>query len=207
AGSEHARHAARVCRLALLIGRGLMLTDGVLQDLGIAALVHDIGYSQPGGSFATHTSAGVRVLLRQRGFQHAKVRRLLAVLHHHRDWDAARPPSVLGRILRVAEDYDALTRKAGSALSPALALARMCADPGRLYDPLSRQALVNGLGRYPPGTWLQLADGRVACVRAPATGELDKPRCYCGQDMIDLAVEGDVARVLSGPPQDGGRAA
>ncbi|MCC7537910.1 MAG: hypothetical protein IT379_16920, partial [Deltaproteobacteria bacterium] len=42
AGSEHARHAARVCRLALLIGRGLMLTDGVLQDLGIAALVHDI---------------------------------------------------------------------------------------------------------------------------------------------------------------------
>ncbi|MCC7535562.1 MAG: hypothetical protein IT379_05090 [Deltaproteobacteria bacterium] len=41
---------------------------------------------------------------------------------------------------------------------------------------------------------------RVACVRAPATGELDELRCFCGQDVIDLAVEGDVARVLPRPP-------
>ncbi len=172
----HVAHALRVCRLALLLGRELGLSHGQLQDLGVAALLHDVGYAEaerpgaPPPDFDRHPSAGARLLLRQRGFHLSKVRRVRAVLGHHRPATGQRhPPSLLSRLLRVGEDYDTLVRRAG--LLPRDALARMTGAAGSAYDPLSLQAFVNALGACPPGTRVTLTDGRSGVVVAPGQGQ------------------------------------
>lgn len=168
ASGEH--HLLSVCSLSVALGRALGLSEAALSDLGVAAMMHDIGLCPgPGGA---HPESGVRPLLRQRGFHEAKVRRLLVALEHHvrhgsdaaRDWRTARP-SLFSRIVHIADDYDLLTaRRPGmpGGISPATALAAMWAARGREYDPQLLALFVQILGRYPPGTLLELADGRWA---------------------------------------------
>ncbi len=170
-----ARHLLRVAHLSLLVGTAARLPQDVLQDLGVAALYHDCGYAAGGPAgdqgvgFGEHPMAGARLLMRQHGFHEAKTRRVLVALQHHRDASAQPRPGLFGRIVRIAEDYDNLSRRSGT-LSPTMALAAMLKAAGRLYDPVLLQLLINALGAYPPGTLLQLEDGRMARSVAPTGG-------------------------------------
>lgn len=163
--SAYARHCRRVCALAVVLGRGVGLGIASLADLGVAAMFHDAGYATridgAPPTFAAHPVATLRVLLRQRGFHTAKLRRQLAAADHHRP--LAGSPSLFGRILHICDDFDTLTRARadGALFSPAVALRRMGSGAGSAYDPVLFQALVNAVGRYPAGTFLRLDDGRV----------------------------------------------
>ena len=191
-------HTLRVALIASLIGEGLGVSEEVLQDLGVAAMFHDVGYAaregavaakdgkpgQPGFAppFERHGAAGARLLLRQRGFHEAKIQRALATLQHHRDFiDPRGRPTLFARILRVAEDYDTMVtpRRGGPKLRPSEALGRLRAGARHAYDPVLVQILINRLGRFPPGMLLDLADGRVVRVvsvaRTPETWA--KPLC------------------------------
>jgi hypothetical protein len=178
----HVNHTLQVAALSLLIGSSLGLPDASLSDLGVAAMFHDVGYTSHDGISATkdnHTSKGVRALLRQRGFHEAKIRRMLVALQHHLPFNDDLKPSLFSRIIHIADDYDNLTRarEGGTAISPAVVLGRMMAAAGEEYDPVLMRLFVNRLGRYPPGTILQLDDGRwvvtTTGVRSPYT--FDKP--------------------------------
>jgi response regulator RpfG family c-di-GMP phosphodiesterase len=170
-----ARHLLRVAHLSLLVGTAAGLHPDALQDLGVAALFHDCGYAAGGHTGAgpvglrEHPMAGARLLMRQKGFHEAKTRRVLVALQHHRDANAQPRPGLFGRIVRIAEDYDTLSRRSGK-LSPTMALATMLKAAGTLYDPVLLQLLINTLGAYPPGTFLQLEDGRIVRSMAPGPG-------------------------------------
>jgi hypothetical protein len=189
----HVAHALRVCRLALLLGRELGLSHSLLQDLGVAALLHDVGYAETdrAGSgrapdLERHPSAGARLLLRQRGFHLSKVRRVRAVLGHHTAATGRRrSPSLLSRLLRVVEDYDTLVHRA--SLAPSDALARMMSASGKAYDALSLQAFVNVLGACPPGSRVTLTDGRAGVVMAPGRGARGYARPVV---MVDRKADG-----------------
>ncbi len=219
----HVRHTLHVTALALLIGKELQLPEAVLADLGVAAMYHDMGYTEKEDGFAPpferHGSCGARILLRQRGFHEAKIYRLLSCLQHHRDFDDDRTPSLFARILRIADDYDTMTRprREGPLLVPPDALASMWAQAGTYYDPLILQVFVNRLGRYPPGSILKLTDGRWGVVlcsnRGP--GLFDKPivriaRAADGEEpgefeMVDLSFEASIAEIvrpISDNPED-----
>jgi hypothetical protein len=204
---ELARHAVRVMRLALAIGSGAELPDRALQDLGIAALVHDLGYAQLArpelagkSSVKEHLGWGATVMLSQRGFHAAKIHRVLGILYHHHNYkDVKDVPSLFGRILRIAEDLDNLARRGG--MTPPVALGAMLGAVGSTYDPVLMQVAVNRLGRYPPGTRVQLDDGRVgtamSLVRSPS--QFERPRVLTDDgQLIDLATTslGRVAHVL-----------
>lgn len=210
----HASHAVEVAMVALLLGKAARLSSGALQDLGIAALIHDAGYLAPGvgegpAALARHSLEGARILLRQRGLSEAKLRRLRAVLEHHRDFaDAAARPSTFGAILRLAEDYVNVVRLYGAKVTRDAALGAMLKAGGRLYQPALAQLLVNALGRFPPGSLLELDDGRWGRSTAPARGAdlWDKPlvrlldpatRQPTG-GLVDLARGGAVRRALPG---------
>ncbi len=160
------RHLVSVANLALLLGKTLGLPSGALSDLGVAAMLHDVGYARGAGRDG-HAAAGARALARQRGFHEAKVRRLLAVLDHHQPYvpeDAAggETPSLFSRILRIAEDYDLLvgTRDASRRVPPAMALPALWAGRGGEYDPILLALFAQALGRFPAGSLLELSDGR-----------------------------------------------
>ena len=169
-GPPFAQHQVRVALLALLIGRGAGLPQGVMQDLGVGALYHDCGWATgAGGSPVSpegHPAAGAWQLLRQKGFHEAKTRRILATLEHHRDANVRPHPGLFGRILRIVEDYDTLSRR-GAPISPTMALARMLGAAGTRYDAVLLQLFINALGAYPPGTLLRLEDQTVVRVAAP----------------------------------------
>jgi hypothetical protein len=215
-GAPHASHAVTVAMVALLVGKTAGFRPALLQDLGLAALLHDAGYAGlapdvaagPQG-LARHPAEGARILLQQRGFHPAKLRRLRAVLDHHRDHVEPRGrPSALGQVLRLAEDYATLLRVHASRISPADALGAIAGAAGRTYNPVLAQVMVNALGLHPPGTLVELEDGRyarsVSPVRSPATFGAPLVRIYdlrtraLSAERHDLALEGAVRRVLPG---------
>lgn len=192
--TEHAGHAIRVCRLSLLIGRGIELRDAVMQDLGVTALLHDVAYAKEGTTLRSHSARGAALMLKQRGFHEAKVRRVLAILLHHRDYEGEDTPTLFARILRIVED-NLCAGRGEVVLSPCEALAAMCGEAGRFYDPVLLQVLINRLGRYPMGTELVLDDGRRLRVSGLVSSAeaWDRP---CGEgasgETIDLATEPSV---------------
>ncbi len=212
--APHAIHATEVAMVALLTARTAGFSTGFVQDLGIAALVHDTGYLTRGvgdgpGAFARHPLEGARVVLRQRGFHEAKVRRLRAILEHHRDFatPGARPTPG-GAILRLAEDYVNVARLYGARVLRADALGAMLKAAGTLYHPVLAQVLVNALGRHPPGTLLELEDGRFARVAAPARAPdlwerplvrgIDPRTRQLSPEIIDLAKGPRIRRAVPG---------
>jgi hypothetical protein len=152
-----------------MLGLALGLPKAALSDLGVAAMLHDVGYLGP-TTREGHALAGTRLLLRQRGFSEAKIRRLLAVLEHSADYlDMSHydeSPSLFARILRVAEDYDlmATPRPGRESMSPAQALATLWAGRGKSYDPILVTLFAQVLGQFPPGTLLELTEGSWAVV-------------------------------------------
>ncbi len=220
------RHTLRVTRLCLALAQAVGLSDEAIQDLGLAAMFHDVGYAAREGArpasagdpgepgypppYERHPGAGARLLLRQRGFHEAKIRRALATLEHHRDYDdPAGKPSLFARIIRIAEDYDNLTRGDGGQMPPVVALGAIQAGAGTRYDPVLARAFANAMGRYPPGTRLELADGRIVRSVSLARDKRTwgRPVCRLVTDAnmvpappdappIDLAREGQVIGVL-----------
>lgn len=171
------RHLLSVCQLSLLLGRELGLSEAQLSDLGVAALLHDVGYLTSQDPIG-HALAGARLLMRQRGFGEAKLRRLRAVLEHH---DGERPGSQRGRatslfarILHVADQYDLLVAPRHGTLdrsvAPATALARLWAGRGGRFDADLVALFARALGLYPAGTLLELVDGSWAVVERSGTG-------------------------------------
>jgi hypothetical protein len=203
AGTAHGRHAVRVMRVALAVGRAACLADRTLQDLGIAALVHDVGYASLGPaspdrpSVKEHLGAGVKVMLAQRGFHAAKIHRILGILYHHHSYkDVKEVPSLFGRILRIAEDLDNLVHRGG--FTPPAALASMVTVAGTLYDPALLQLAVNSLGRFPPGTLVELEDGQRATVVSLVRGSsFERPVVMLqnGQ-LVDTVESARIARVI-----------
>lgn len=229
--TQFGAHVVRVSRLCLIVGRGVGLSDEALQDLGVAAMFHDMGYGAREGSepatattpaiegyappFERHAAAGARLLLRQRGFHPAKIQRILSTLQHHDDFSSERGvPSVFARIIRIAEDFDNMIRSNGGAMTSGDALARMVPHAGTRYDPTLLQVFINALGKYPPGTMMLLEDGSIAVSIGVCRSKesFDKPVVRVVRDasgnvpesdlIVDLSTDSGVRLVLNSRPEN-----
>ncbi len=215
---SHLAHAVHVASISVLIGVDLGLDEAALADLGVAAIFHDTGTlclpQRPSADKDHHAMAGVRTLLGQRGFHAGKIRRILATAQHHQPVREkgrfGEPLSLFARIIHIADDYDTFTRIRGirPILTPPAALEYMAGAAGDQYDTLLLQLLINKVGRFPPGTLLELEDGRwglvISGVRLPrwfskpllrvvrlADGSAPPPG-----ETIDLAQRGRVTRII-----------
>ncbi|HUL59221.1 MAG TPA: HD domain-containing protein [Anaeromyxobacteraceae bacterium] len=201
----HAAHAMTVATTALALGRAAGFGEGALQDLGLAALLHDAGYAfaaegQAAAAGRRHGGDGARLLLRQRGFHEARLRRIRALLEHHTDFAGTAHPSAFGAVLRVCEDYASFVRLHGARVTRAAVLGAMLGAAGTAYHPALPQLLVNALGQHPPGTLLELEDGRWArsasAARNAATWATPLARLL---DPRTRAADGKVVDLARGP--------
>jgi HD-GYP domain-containing protein (c-di-GMP phosphodiesterase class II) len=161
------QHLLSVTSVSILLGQTLGLPAGALSDLGVAAMLHDVGYAVTAEK-DRHGTAGARMLLAQRGFHEAKVRRLLVALEHHLDdteaSDVSRP-SLFARILRIADDYDWLVAPRNDSdppVPPPVAQAMLWAARGTYYDPDLLALFVQTMGLYPAGSLIEVSGGRRA---------------------------------------------
>jgi len=180
-----AAHAVNVMVLALLLGRTLQLQGSGLHDLGLAALLHDIGkVTMPahiGESGAPLSAAelqryrshvGESVALGQAMGLPSDV--LIAIAQHHEMADGSGYPlqllgedlSVAGRILALVNVYDRLCNPLQGAepLTPHEAVSQLYAQRKGCFDPVVLESFIRMMGVYPPGSLVELVDGRLGLV-------------------------------------------
>ncbi len=197
-------HSVNVCIFSIALGRRLGMTKIQLYELGLAALMHDIGKSrvpldvlQKSGELtdeewkwmASHPWLGVLVLFQFRRQQEELSYRAMTVCHeHHMKIDltgypkAIRPRqvSLLSKIVTIADGYDAATSRRvyrTEVLAPSDVLEEMRDNPRRGLDPVLVKAFINLLGIYPVGTLVVLDTFELAVVSAsnPNPEALSRP--------------------------------
>jgi len=191
-------HSVNVCVYSLIIAAPLALDRPELRDLGIGALLHDIGkiyyldlVNKQGplepdeqATIQRHAQEGFDLLRRQRGLSLLSAH--MAFQHHERLDGSGYPRGLRGdqihlwaQAVSVADVYDTITadRTYGKGLPPhaAMAAVRALADAGQLSPQFVRQLMLR-VAAYPEGTILVLQSGEIAVVVAQSTGGSDRPR-------------------------------
>jgi HD-GYP domain-containing protein (c-di-GMP phosphodiesterase class II) len=184
-------HSVNVCIFSIALGRRLGMTKIQLYELGLAALMHDIGKSrvpldllQKTGELsdeewkwmAAHPWLGVLVLFQFRRQQEELSYRAMTVCQeHHMKVDLtgypkcvrSRQVSLLSKIVSIADGYDAATSRRvykTEALAPSAVLEEMRDNPRRGLDQVLVKAFINLLGIYPVGTLVVLDTFELAVV-------------------------------------------
>jgi HD-GYP domain-containing protein (c-di-GMP phosphodiesterase class II) len=197
-------HSVNVCIFSIALGRRLGMNKLQLYELGLAALMHDIGKSrvpldllQKTGELtdeewkwmAAHPWLGVLVLFQFRRQQEELSYRAMTVCQeHHMKCDLTGYPkcvrprqvSLLSKIVSIADGYDAATSRRvykTEALAPSAVLEEMRDNPRRGLDPVLVKAFINLLGIYPVGTLVVLDTFELAVVSAanPNPESLSRP--------------------------------
>lgn len=209
-------HSVNVTIFAVTLGKRLGLERMQLYDLGLAALLHDIGKARldlqilnKAGSLddaewqrmQAHPWLGTLTLFKMREGEELPYRAILAAHEHHMKVDLSGYPrsirprrlGLFTRLVSVADGYDAATTRRAyqsEALEPDAVLREMWLNPGRGYDPTLVKALINLLGIYPVGTCVILDTFEVAVVAGPSPDpeQLHRP-------LVRLAVSALGARL------------
>jgi putative nucleotidyltransferase with HDIG domain len=185
AGEKSSMHPVNVTVLSLLLGKALGLQRSDMVDLGMAAFLHDVGKTQlpdrvrwyeesftssQTKAYQAHAFHGVQTA-RQMGVSEPAV---LAIAQHHEMVDGSGFPlrlkdeqiTLSGKVLGLVNRYDNLCNPLRSSLSatPHEALGLIFSHSKARFDPRVLGAFVRMMGVYPPGSLVQLADGRYAMV-------------------------------------------
>ncbi len=196
-------HSVNVCILSVSLGRRLGLGKPHLLELGVAALLHDIGKSRlptdllnKRGSLDTeertiiqgHTWQGVLALFALPVGSGRPWRAMLSAHEHHMRVDLSGYPvsvrprrlSLLSKIIAVADGFDAATTTRvyqASPWSPADVLQGMRDNTRLGFDPVIVKAFVNLTGIYPIGTVVVLDTFELGLVHAsnPDESALSRP--------------------------------
>jgi HD-GYP domain-containing protein (c-di-GMP phosphodiesterase class II) len=205
-------HSVNVCIFAVALGKKLGFSKVQLYDLGMTALMHDIGKARIPIDVLNKTSGlddaewrimqahpwfGALTLFNLRGYDEIPYRSILVAHEHHMKTDLTgypRPirPRALGlfsRIVAVADGFDAATTRRSYQtvpIEPDEVLREMWENPRRGYDAVLVKALINLIGIYPVGTCVILDTLEVAVVAAMNTDgqQLNRP-------MVRLVLDAD----------------
>ena len=194
-------HAVNVCLVAVTMGKLLDMDRRALADLGVAALLHDVGKDavndlihHPLESFTPeektaaerHPLEGAKLIARSTTLNQTTLRCMRVALEHHMLPDGSGypvatgrwPQSVMSRVVAVADCYVSLLghrSERGAQTTPYQALGMMLGPLRKRFDPAMLWALVNTVGFYPPGQLVELDDGAIAEVMAPSASDLERP--------------------------------
>jgi putative nucleotidyltransferase with HDIG domain len=197
AGDRSTAHALNVSIIALLLGRAFGLNRDEMLDLGVGALLHDVGklevlarFRHREDSFTgpemqlyqQHVAKGVAIA---QGMGLAPGP-LLIIAQHHENADGSGFPqrinmdkmSAGARIVALVNRFDGLCNPllASKAMTPHEALSLMFAQGRNRFDATMLNAFIRMMGVYPPGSAVQLTDDRYALVVAVNSSRPLKPR-------------------------------
>jgi putative nucleotidyltransferase with HDIG domain len=214
AGDKASMHALNVTIISLLMGRSFGLPEAEMQDLGVGAMLHDIGKAElperlrhvddrlsPSelAFYQEHVDHGL-THGRRMGLS-AGAMQVIAQHHEHADGSgfphglATERLSAPARIVALVNRYDNLCnpKLSAHALTPHEALALLFAQDRARVDTSILGAFIKMMGVYPPGSTVQLTDDRYALVVSVNASRPLKPNVI----VHDEAVPRDEALVFS----------
>ena len=183
-------HSVNVCIFSVVIGQRLGFTKLQLYELGLGALLHDIGkmrvdteiINKAGGlteaewtELKEHPTEGLLLLFQMRGLTDVPYRQMLIAYEHHMKVDLSGYPQnertrdlgLFSRIVAVADGFDAGTSVRSYQYEPwppDEVLKEMRDNPRRGFDQLIVKALITSTGVYPVGTLVILDTHELAVV-------------------------------------------
>jgi HD-GYP domain-containing protein (c-di-GMP phosphodiesterase class II) len=186
-------HSVNVCIFSVALGKKLGLTRLQLYDLGMTALLHDVGKARVPVEILNKTTGldegewrimqghpwlGALTLFGMRSHDELPYRTILVAHEHHMKTDltgypkSVRPRAlgIFSRIVAVADGFDAATTRRSYQtvpIEPDQVLREMWENPKRGYDTVLVKALINLIGVYPVGTCVILDTFEVGVVAAP----------------------------------------
>jgi HD-GYP domain-containing protein (c-di-GMP phosphodiesterase class II) len=185
AGDSAGTHAMNVAVVSLLMGRVFGLAEAEMLDLGVGALMHDVGKTDLPerlrhlderfaeddlATYRGHVAHGV-VHGRRMGLNAGA---LLVLAQHHENADGSGFPlrlkmdrmSVAARIVALANRYDNLCNPPllAQAHTPHEALSLLFAQAQSKFDTSLLNSFIRMMGVYPAGSVVQLTDERYALV-------------------------------------------
>lgn len=179
-------HSVSVTVLSIIIGAALSLNKNQLNKLGLAAILHDIGkvfvpkelLNKP--SKLTDEEFQVIKGHSYKGYEYLKEKSQIpaasyvGILQHHEMFNGTGYPmgtkgeqiSLFGRIIAVADVYDALTsdRPYRKAMIPSEAIEYIMGGGGSLFDPVIISHFTQRIAPYPVGTCVYLSNNRTGIV-------------------------------------------
>jgi len=220
AGDRAAAHGLNVAVIALLMGRSFGFEVDDMMDLGVGAMLHDLGKLDLPDRVRhfdeAFTSAEVNLYREHVKLGVASGRRMglsagaLAVVgQHHEHADGSGFPlklsadrmTMAARIVALVDRYDNLCNPASlsRALTPHEALSMLFAASRHRYDPTVLNAFIRMMGVYPAGSLVQLTDERYAMVVGVNSSRPLKPQVL----VHDPGTPRDEALVLDLERADG----
>lgn len=198
-------HSVQVALNCLVVAKMVAFTMTELKELGVGALLHDIGktavpshiWSKEGDltqeemeQVQTHPEAGFEVL------RHTELGLLPAhvAFQHHERWDGSGYPRGLkdkeilkyARVCGVCDVFDAMTsdRPYKRAAHPYDALAFIVENSGILFDPEVVEPFSKVVAPFPVATAVRLSTGEVAIVKKLNPRALDRPIVVATKDAV-----------------------
>lgn len=197
-------HSVNVSLLSMALGNRAGYPKVELADLGLAALFHDLGkanipmevLNKPGEftddewqMMRNHPTEGALSLAQMRGITNLPGRMASASFEHHMNLDYSGYPklnvpwklSMTGRILMIADCYDAMTSSRvyrREPMSPAKVLNIMFAKAGSSFDPTLMKLFMTCVGIIPIGSLVMLDTDELAVVLKPAVDQAEAEYPY-----------------------------
>lgn len=196
-------HCVNVSVLSVGMGQVLGLPRQTLADLGVAALVHDIGKlavpadvlrkpaaldAEEWAMIRRHPLEGAKMITRMAGLTTLMLDSMRVCFEHHMNFDRTGYPDVdaewgqatLSRIVAVADCFDAITAHRVYHRRPRSAFEGLqyLFGPARvMFDPAVLFALARTVGLYPPGTVMVTESGHLVLSLSPNPHDLRRPNC------------------------------
>lgn len=191
-------HSVNVCVLAVLVGVGLQYSPRQLYELGIGALLHDVGkmaiekqiLNKPErltsiemDMMRHHSELGFEIL--RRYSSQLSWLSIHVAFQHHEKYDGTGYPRGLksdeiheyARITAIADVYDALTsdRPYRGSVNPGDAYEFMLAGSGTHFDPELLREFLRHVTPYPVGSMVKLNTGDIGVVTQVFSGLQTRP--------------------------------
>lgn len=179
-------HSVNVCVLSIMTGITLVYERQHLMELGVGALLHDIGKTRVDAEILNkpddltrdefeevkrHTEYGFEIL---REYQEVTLLSAHIAYQHHERWDGQGYPRGLcgreiheyARIVAVADVYDALLadRPYRPSYTVSQALTILERMSGIYLDPECVTALITNIAVYPIGSLVEISTGYIGIV-------------------------------------------
>lgn len=195
-------HSVNVSVLSIALGQRLGLSKKALNELGLAALFHDIGkvevpleiLNKPTAFteeewfiMKRHPQWGVKALLMLKAPDPFLIRSAIVAFEHHLHYNYSGYPAVrerqeqdlYSRIVTIADQYDAMTSSrvySRVPLPPDKALSILIERSGTQVDPLLLKFFINMVGVYPIGSLVLLNTNELGIVYQSNPVFPDRPR-------------------------------
>ncbi len=225
-------HSVNVSLLATCLGKQIGLSKVVLEHLAVCGLFHDLGKvgvprdillkkgklsDDEWEKMQSHPLLGVKKILRLNADKELRSKIILGPFEHHLNPDMTGYPkthfmkrlSLAGRILRIADVYEALTADRAyraRSFTPDEALRKMWSEGEKSFDPILLKSFIQMMGIFPIGSIVELNNGKHAMVMDYPDGPLAPPLvALLEEDGRDGMSRGKVIRVtkaLEGDPSD-----